>query len=170
MPETYHGHPDFAFERNFKGYGEKGLKIKWPGNANIAVSFVINYEEGGERSVLIGDGIAEPNLREHLMAHPRINERDYSVESEYEYGSRAGFWRMFRLLSKHGLKFTLYAVAQALERNVDSWMLRGWSVYRAHNRVRRVSLVGMAWAAQQGARGTYVDKVLARSWRYRWRE
>lgn len=69
--------------------------------------------------MLTGDGIAEPNLGEHLMAHPRINERDYSVESEYEYGSRAGFWRMFRLLSKHGLKFTLYAVAQALERNVD---------------------------------------------------
>lgn len=119
MPETYHGHPDFAFERNFEGYGEKGLKIKWPGNAKIAVSFVINYEEGGERSVMTGDGMAEPNLREHLMAHPRINERDYSVESEYEYGSRAGFWRMFRLFSKHGLKFTLYAVAQALERNSE---------------------------------------------------
>lgn len=116
MPETYHPHPDHAHARNFKGYGESGLaSLKWPGNAKIAVSFVINYEEGGERSVLSGDGVSETNLRENPEAAPRVNERNYNTESEYEYGSRAGFWRLFRMFNKYRMKFTLYAVGQAVE-------------------------------------------------------
>ncbi|KAG9704514.1 hypothetical protein KCU73_g18033, partial [Aureobasidium melanogenum] len=85
MPEVYAAHQDYAFPRNFKGYGEEGLEgLKWPNNAKIAVSFVINYEEGGERSVLHGDGRSETSLREY-PAEPDINERNYSAESEFEY-------------------------------------------------------------------------------------
>ncbi|OIW33469.1 glycoside hydrolase/deacetylase [Coniochaeta ligniaria NRRL 30616] len=119
MPEIYSAHPDYGFDRDFKGYGEQGLKLQWPNNAKIAVSFVINYEEGGERSVLSGDGVSETNLRENPGSAPRINERNYNTESEYEYGSRAGWWRLFRLFQKYGMKFTLYAVAQAVEENPD---------------------------------------------------
>ncbi|KAB5558606.1 hypothetical protein GE09DRAFT_1173355 [Coniochaeta sp. 2T2.1] len=115
----YSAHPDYGFDRDFKGYGEAGLKLQWPNNAKIAVSFVINYEEGGERSVLQGDGVSETNLRENPGSAPRVNERNYNTESEYEYGSRAGWWRLFRLFQRHGMKFTLYAVAQAVEENPD---------------------------------------------------
>lgn len=114
MPEIYHSHPDYGYPRDFKGYGEAGLPLKWPGNAKIAVSFVINYEEGGERSVLSGDGISETKLRENATVSS-INERSYNAESEYEYGSRAGFWRLFRMFNKYKMNFTLYAVAQAVE-------------------------------------------------------
>ena len=92
MPPVWHGHPDYDVPRDLKGYGEAGLDPKWPNKAKIAVSFVINYEEGGERSVMDGDGMAEQNLRENPGGPPRINERNLNVESEYEYGSRAGFW------------------------------------------------------------------------------
>lgn len=71
--------------------------------------------QGGERSVLNGDGMSEPNLVEIPGRPPRQNERHYNVESEYEYGSRTGFWRLFRLFNKYNFKFTLYAVAQAVE-------------------------------------------------------
>lgn len=102
-----------------KGYGEKGLAgLKWPNNAKIAVSFVINYEEGAERSVLNGDGVAETYLREH-PAEVRVNERNYNAESEYEYGSRVGFWRLFKMFNEHKMKFTLYAVARAVEQQPE---------------------------------------------------
>ncbi|KAF9889717.1 hypothetical protein FE257_007023 [Aspergillus nanangensis] len=119
MPTAYTDHPDYGYERDFIGYGEKGLDFQWPNNAKIAVSFVINYEEGGERSVLSGDGVSETNLRENPGTATRINERDYNAESEYEYGSRAGWWRLFRLFNQHRMKFTLYAVAQAIEQNPE---------------------------------------------------
>ncbi|KAF2637603.1 polysaccharide deacetylase [Massarina eburnea CBS 473.64] len=119
MPPIWSGHPDYDTERDFIGYGEAGLDPKWPNGAKIAVSFVINYEEGGERSPQSGDGQSEPNLTENPGRGPRINERNYNVESEYEYGSRAGFWRLFRLFNEHKMKFTLYAVAQAVEKNPD---------------------------------------------------
>lgn len=119
MAEEYHPDPQYEFTRNFKGYGEAGLNVKWPNDAKIAVSFVINYEEGGERSVLSGDGVAETNLRENPLGAAKINERDYSGESEYEYGSRSGWWRLFRLFNKYKMKFTLYAVAQAVEKQPE---------------------------------------------------
>ncbi|KAG7407266.1 hypothetical protein DER46DRAFT_648462 [Fusarium sp. MPI-SDFR-AT-0072] len=119
MPTTYASHPDYGYDRDFKGYGEKGLAgLKWPNNAKIAVSFVINYEEGGERCVQSGDGVSETNLREHPTT-PRMNERDLNGESEYEYGSRVGFWRLFKLFNQHKMKFTLYAVAQAVEQQPE---------------------------------------------------
>lgn len=73
------------------------------------------FSQGGERSVLSGDGQSESNLTEQPSKAARINERNYQVESEYEYGSRAGFWRLFRLFNKYNMHFTLYAVAQAVE-------------------------------------------------------
>lgn len=119
MPPVYANHPLYDYPRDFSGYGEAGLDPKWPNKAKIAVSFVINYEEGGERSVMSGDGMAEQNLRENPAGPPRINERNLNVESEYEYGSRAGFWRMFRMFNEYGMKFTLYAVAQAVEQQPE---------------------------------------------------
>ncbi|KAF2705444.1 carbohydrate esterase family 4 protein [Pleomassaria siparia CBS 279.74] len=120
MPPVWNGgHPDYDVERDFVGYGEAGIDPKWPNKAKIAVSFVINYEEGGERSVQTGDGMAEQNLRENPGGPPRINERNVNVESEYEYGSRAGFWRLFRLFAEKKMKFTLYAVATAVEKQPE---------------------------------------------------
>jgi hypothetical protein len=81
--------------------------------------FDLTLTQGGERSVMSGDGMAEQNLRENPGGPPRINERNLNVESEYEYGSRAGFWRLFRLFGEHGMKFTLYAVAQAVEQQPE---------------------------------------------------
>ncbi len=69
--------------------------------------------------MLAGDGVSETNLRENPGSAPRVNERNYNTESEYEYGSRAGFWRLFRLFNAHKMKFTLYAVAQAIEENPE---------------------------------------------------
>ncbi|TKA26595.1 hypothetical protein B0A50_04703 [Salinomyces thailandicus] len=110
MPSAYVQHPEFGHDRDFRGYGEHGLpELKWPKDAKIAVSF------GGERSVLSGDGQSETNLKENPGGPTRINERNHNVESEYEYGSRAGFWRLFRMFNKYDMKFTLYAVAQAVE-------------------------------------------------------
>ena len=134
MPPVWVGHPDYDHERDFVGYGEAGHNPQWPNGAKIAISFVINYEEvslvrnlffirwltvikGGERSVQMGDGIAETNLRENPMSTARPNERSMSGESEYEYGSRAGWWRLFRLFNDHKMKFTLYGVASAVEKN-----------------------------------------------------
>ncbi|KAL2833855.1 hypothetical protein BDW59DRAFT_156656 [Aspergillus cavernicola] len=119
MPEAYASHPDYGYARDFKGYGENGIHPRWPNNAKIAVSFVINYEEGGERSVLEGDGVSETNLRENPTGPQSVNERNYNAESEYEYGSRAGWWRLFRLFNAHQMKFTLYAVARAIEHNPE---------------------------------------------------
>ena len=109
--------PDYDQARDFVGYGEKSLNPQWPNNAKIAVSFVINYEEGGERNVMSGDGMSEVNLTEKPGGVPKYNERNLSVESEYEYGSRVGFWRMFKLFNEYKMKFTLFGVAQALEIN-----------------------------------------------------
>ncbi|RFU24665.1 hypothetical protein B7463_g11668, partial [Scytalidium lignicola] len=119
MAQPYTHRPEYDVDRDFIGYGEHSINPQWPGKAKIAVSFVINYEEGAERSVLHGDGQSEPNLKENPTAPAKINARHLAGESEYEYGSRAGFWRLFRLFTKHGMKFTLYAVAQAVEENVE---------------------------------------------------
>ncbi|KAG8673057.1 hypothetical protein FPOAC1_006360 [Fusarium poae] len=119
MSDTCAPHSDYSFPRDFKGYGEKGVQgLEWPNNAKIAVSFVINYEEGAEHSIENGDEISETTLRE-FPGTVRINERDYNAESEYEYGSRVGFWRLFKLFNKNNMKFTLYAVAQALEQQPE---------------------------------------------------
>lgn len=102
--------------RDFVGYGPEPPDPAWPGGASIAVQFVLNYEEGGERSVLDGDAASETFLSEMVGAEA-FPARHMSMESLYEYGSRAGCWRVLRLFERKGLPLTVFGVARALERN-----------------------------------------------------
>ena len=104
-------------DRDLIGYGPKPPDPQWPGEARIAVSFVLNYEEGGENTVLNGDPASEVFLTETPGGMPLAGERDYSTESMYEYGSRAGFWRILRLFAERDMRFTSWAVGRALELN-----------------------------------------------------
>lgn len=108
------------YARDMIGYGRNTPNPNWPGNAKIAVQFVINYEEGGENNILHGDAGSEAFLSEIVGAQPWLNQRHMNMESMYEYGSRAGFWRLWRLFRKHGLPVTCYGVATALERNPEA--------------------------------------------------
>lgn len=104
------------YPRDLKGYGPQPPDPQWPGQANVAVSFVLNYEEGGERNPLHGDGESEVYLHEVQGMFPRKRLRDEQVESVYEYGTRAGFWRIMRLFQERRLNFTSYAVGMAVAR------------------------------------------------------
>jgi putative urate catabolism protein len=106
-----------TYARDLAGYGAAPPKAGWPGGARIAVQFVLNYEEGGERCVLHGDQESEAFLSEIIGASPFANQRHMSVESVYEYGSRAGIWRILDLFHSRGLPLTLFAVAMAAKRN-----------------------------------------------------
>jgi len=105
------------YPRDLTGYGPKPPKAKWPGSARIALQFVLNYEEGGENSVLHGDQAAEAFLSEIVGAQPIEGMRHMSMESLYEYGSRVGVWRILELFARHKLPLTVYGVAMAMERN-----------------------------------------------------
>lgn len=113
------GSPRAAYPRDLIGYGANPPHPRWPGDAQIAVSFVLNFEEGGENSILHGDKQSETYLYEVVGLTPRIGRRDHSVESVYEYGSRAGFWRILRTFGERRLHFTSYAVGMAVARNPD---------------------------------------------------
>ena len=108
------------YPRDLIGYGRTPPDPRWPGGARIAVQFVVNYEEGGERSILHGDRESETYLYEVVGLTPRKGRRDENVESVYEYGSRAGFWRIMRLFDERKLHFTSYAVGMALARHPDA--------------------------------------------------
>lgn len=108
------------YPRDMIGYGREPPDPAWPGNAVIAVQFVLNYEEGGEYSVLHGDAHAESYLAEHVSGPPRIGVRHPGVESLFEYGSRVGFWRLWRMFAQRGLPVTVYGVAMALARNPEA--------------------------------------------------
>ncbi len=108
------------YPRDMTGYGRNAPDPKWPGGARIAVQFVINYEEGGENNVLHGDSASEAFLSESIGAQPWPGQRNRNMESVYEYGSRAGFWRLWRLFTARELPVTVYAVATALERNPEA--------------------------------------------------
>jgi putative urate catabolism protein len=105
------------YPRDMVGYGARPPNPRWRGGANIALQFVLNYEEGAEKAVLHGDGMSESFLTELIGVAPRQNARHLSVESIYEYGSRAGFWRIMRLFAEYRYPLTIFAVAMALERN-----------------------------------------------------
>jgi putative urate catabolism protein len=105
------------YPRNLIGYGKNPPDPRWPGGARIAVQFVLNYEEGGENSVLHGDGGAETFLSEIINAGPVEGARHLSIESIYEYGSRVGVWRILSLFRDYNIPITIFAVAMALERN-----------------------------------------------------
>ncbi|MDB5882500.1 MAG: allantoinase [Ramlibacter sp.] len=106
------------YPRDLVGYGRRSPQAQWPGNARIAVQFVLNYEEGGENSVLHGDAGSEQFLSE-LFNPPSYPARHQSMESLYEYGSRAGAWRILREFEKRGLPLTVFGVGMALQRHPE---------------------------------------------------
>jgi allantoinase len=108
---------DQYYPRDMIGYGGRPADPRWPGEARIAVQIVLNYEEGGENNILHGDPASEAFLSETVGAQPLPGVRDMNMESVYEYGSRAGFWRLHRLLSERAIPVTVFGVAMALERN-----------------------------------------------------
>jgi allantoinase len=104
--------------RDMIGYGSNSLKVVWPNNARLAVQIVLNYEEGAENCVLNGDKNSEIFLSEIIGAKP-INGRHINMESLYEYGSRAGFWRLHKLFQEKKIPITVFGVGMALEKNPD---------------------------------------------------
>jgi len=109
-----------AYPRDLIGYGAKPPHPRWPGDARLALSLVMNYEEGGESSILHGDRHSEVYLQEVVGLTPLEGQRNLTVESTYEYGSRAGLWRLLRLFAARDIKITVYAVAMALERHPEA--------------------------------------------------
>ncbi len=106
-----------SYPRDLIGYGAKAPDPKWPGGARLALQIVMNYEEGGERSILHGDDFAEAFLQEVVGMQPLKGVRNMQVESIYEYGTRVGFWRLMRLFAERDVKISVFAVGMALERH-----------------------------------------------------
>jgi allantoinase len=104
--------------RNMIGYGAKGKSISWPNNARLALQIVLNYEEGGENCVLNGDKYSETFLSE-IIGAKALKGRHISMESIYEYGSRAGFWRLHKLFKDKNIPVTIFGVGLALEQNPE---------------------------------------------------
>ena len=104
--------------RDLIGYGKKGKKISWPNNAKLALQIVLNYEEGGENSVLNGDQFSETFLSE-IIGAKAIKGRHISMESIYEYGSKVGFWRLDRLFKEKKIPVTIFGVGLALDQNPE---------------------------------------------------
>ena len=119
------------YPRNMLGYGQKPPHPEWPKKSRIALQFVINYEEGGENCILHGDPASETFLSEIIGAPPFAGARHMSMESIYEYGSRAGFWRLHRLFTSRNIPVTIFGVAMALERNpaaVEAMLQADWEI------------------------------------------
>ncbi|MGC1497500.1 MAG: allantoinase PuuE [Sulfitobacter sp.] len=117
------------YPRDMTGYGANPPAANWPDGAKIAVQIVLNYEEGGENNILHGDAASEAFLSEITGAAPWPGQRHWNMESIYEYGSRAGFWRVHRMLGD--LPITVYGVATALARapeQVAAMMVSGWEI------------------------------------------
>lgn len=110
---------DAHYPRDLAGYGRTPPHAQWPGAARLALQFVLNYEEGAENCVLHGDPASETFLSE-IIGAPAFTMRHMSMESLYEYGSRAGLWRVLRLFEQRGLPLTVFGVAMALQRNPEA--------------------------------------------------
>jgi putative urate catabolism protein len=108
------------YPRDLIGYGRTPPQADWPGGARIAVQFVLNYEEGGENSVLHGDPSAETFLSEVVGAQPVHGMRHVSMESIYDYGSRVGVWRILKLFAAKQVPLTVFAVGMAAERHPEA--------------------------------------------------
>ena len=108
------------YDRDMVGYGAMPPDPKWPGGARLALQIVLNYEEGGENCILHGDAQSESYLSEIVGLPPLQGERNLTIESMYEYGSRRGLWRLLRLFKAYDIKTTVFAVAMALERNPEA--------------------------------------------------
>ncbi len=109
-----------AYPRDLIGYGQTPPHPHWPNEAQLAIQFVVNYEEGGENCILHGDAASEAFLSETVGASPLLGVRNINMESMYEYGSRAGFWRLHRLFTERQMPLTVYAVAMALARHPEA--------------------------------------------------
>ena len=105
------------YPRDMTGYGKESIHPNWPNKAKIAVQFVLNYEEGGENSILHGDDLSETFLSEIIGAKAYQGARHMSMESLYEYGSRSGVWRILRLFEEFDIPITIFAVGLAIARN-----------------------------------------------------
>ena len=157
---------DSSYPRDMVGYGRNRPHPRWPGEARIAVQFVINYEEGAENTVLHGDAGSETLLTEFGFAEPRIGERALPIESMYEFGSRVGFWRLHRLFTGRGVPVTIFGVAMALARNPDAvaamveadWEIAShgyrWIDYHAVPEAEERAHIGKVIAIQQELTGT----------------
>jgi putative urate catabolism protein len=122
---------DSHYPRDLLGYGRVAPDPKWPGNARVAVQFVVNIEEGGENCILHGDPASEAFLTDVLGATPWRGQRHMNVESMFEYGSRAGFWRLWRMFNAGKMPVTVFGVASALARNpeiVAAMREAGWDI------------------------------------------
>ena len=140
------------YPRDLLGYGPTPPQAGWPGGARLALSLVLNYEEGGENTVLHGDAGSEQFLADIGPAHiePLVGARAYNTESMFEYGSRAGFWRIHRLLTSRQVPLTVYGVGMALERNPEAakaMAAAGWEV--ASHAYRWINYAGMAEAEER---------------------
>ncbi len=119
------------YPRDLIGYGQYPPDPQWPGNAALALQFVINVEEGGESNVLHGDTASEAFLSEIVGAAPWPGQRHMNMESIYEYGSRSGFWRLHRLFTERDMPVTVFGVAMALNRIPDAviaMQAAGWEI------------------------------------------
>ena len=119
------------YPRDFRGHGPDAPDAAWPGGAKIAVSVVLNYEEGGENNLLHGDGQSEAFLSDIAGAAPWPGQRHWNMESIYDYGARAGFWRLHRLFTGRGIPVTVFGVTSALARNpeqVAAMQAAGWEI------------------------------------------
>lgn len=119
------------YPRDFLGYGANPPDAAWPGGAKIAVSLVLNYEEGGENNILHGDAASEAFLSDIAGAAPWPGQRHWNMESIYDYGARAGFWRLHRLFTSRAIPVTVYGVATALARSpeqVAAMKAAGWEI------------------------------------------
>lgn len=119
------------YPRDLRGYGATPPNANWPGNARIAVQFVLNFEEGGENCLLHGDAASEAFLSDIPGAQPWAGQRHWNMESIYDYGARAGFWRLHRLFTGRQIPLTIYGVASALARapeQVAAMKDAGWEI------------------------------------------
>ena len=109
-----------SYPRDLAGYGRNPPHAQWPGGTRVAVQFVLNYEEGGENNILHGDAASEAFLSDVLGAQPWPGQRHMNIESMFEYGSRAGFWRLWRMFTSRNLPVTVFGVATALARSPEA--------------------------------------------------
>ena len=133
--------PADSYPRDMVGYGPHPPHPRWPRDAKLAVQFVLNYEEGAENNVMHGDAASETFLSEIIAAQPFPN-RHMSMESLYEYGSRAGLWRVLRAFDRRGLPLTIFGVAMALTRNPEA-------VAAFQRRGDEIACHGLRWISYQ---------------------
>jgi allantoinase len=131
-----------SYPRDLVGYGRNPPHAQWPGKARVAVQFVLNYEEGGENSVLHGDAGSEQFLSE-MFNPPAFADRHLSMEGIYEYGSRAGVWRILREFEKRGLPLTVFGVSMALQRHPEVTAAFGELGHE-------IACHGLRWISYQG--------------------